>query len=59
MTKTITRKKVPSKKKAAKKQTYIALVIDRSGSMNGKEKSVVDGVNEQLNAKVTDDDLPF
>ena len=36
-------------KNKAKKQTYIALVIDRSGSMNDVRNEAFSGINEQLN----------
>lgn len=37
-------------KKNSKKNTYIALVIDRSGSMSSIHKQTVDGINEQFAA---------
>ena len=36
-------------KNKPKKQTYIALVIDRSGSMDGVRDAAFTGINEQLN----------
>jgi uncharacterized protein YegL len=37
-------------KKVSKKQTHIALVIDRSGSMEGVRKAAFQGINEQIKA---------
>lgn len=50
--------KKTSKKKAKKsdKKTYIAMVIDRSGSMMGLHKQTVDGINEQFNVFRRDGD---
>jgi uncharacterized sporulation protein YeaH/YhbH (DUF444 family) len=43
----VTTKKTKKVKKNEKK-TYVALVIDRSGSMRRIEKQTVDGINEQF-----------
>ena len=48
MAKILKKKTTKKSKKVVNAQTYIALVIDRSGSMGGLEKSVVDGINEQI-----------
>lgn len=37
-----------TKKQNAEKRTYVMLVIDRSGSMQGMTEAVVKGMNEQL-----------
>jgi Mg-chelatase subunit ChlD len=42
-----TKKKAPKK---AKKQTHIAIVLDRSGSMSSIHKQTVDGLNQQFEA---------
>ena len=43
------RPKGSKNKPKQKKQTYIALVIDRSGSMSGVRDAAFTGINEQLN----------
>lgn len=54
------KKKATKAKKSAKstnkKKTYIALVIDRSGSMMNLHKQTVDGINEQFNVYRRDGD---
>lgn len=37
-----------TKKKTLNKRTYVAVVIDRSGSMSGLKQATVDSINEQL-----------
>jgi uncharacterized protein YegL len=47
------KKKAPPKKrvsKKVKKQTYVAIVVDRSGSMSSVQKAAVSGINEQIKA---------
>jgi uncharacterized protein YegL len=48
--------KKPSKTKTAKK-TYVAIVLDRSGSMSNIHKETVDGLNEQFNVLRRDADI--
>jgi uncharacterized protein YegL len=48
--------KKPNKTKTAKK-TYVAIVLDRSGSMSSIHKETVDGLNEQFNVLRRDADI--
>jgi Mg-chelatase subunit ChlD len=45
---TTTKKKSTRKSKKNQKKTYVAIVIDRSGSMSSIHKETVDGINQQL-----------
>jgi Mg-chelatase subunit ChlD len=51
-----TKKKASKKAKKSSKKTYIAMVIDRSGSMSSIHKQTVDGINEQFGALRRDGD---
>lgn len=48
--------KTPKKSKKSTKKTYVAMVIDRSGSMSSIHKETVDGINEQFNVYRRDGD---
>lgn len=51
-----TKKMAKKKAKKNNKKTYVAMVIDRSGSMMGLHKQTVDGINEQFNVFRRDGD---
>lgn len=50
-------KKKVTPKKASNKKTYVAIVVDRSGSMSSIHKQTVDGINEQFGVLRRDGNL--